>query len=215
MHENALVESLRHRFATADPSVLAGCGPDDCAHLVAASPSLAVSVDAFAEGSHFLPDTPPAAVARKALGAAASDLAASACRPRWALVSLCLRRGAGDGWATAFADGLAAAAREFGVLVVGGDTVAAATTVISVTVIGEPMPGGPVLRAGGNSGDVLVVTGTLGGSLLGRHLRPVPRVREVERLMEFCRSLPDMPRPSAMMDLSDGGPAAIPAMSWW
>ncbi|MCC8189793.1 MAG: hypothetical protein LIP77_04025 [Planctomycetes bacterium] len=49
-----------------------------------------------------------------------------------------------------------------------------------------------------------MVTGTLGGSLLGRHLRPVPRVREVERLMEFCRSLPDMPRPSAMMDLSDG-----------
>lgn len=206
MHEEELLASVRSLFATSDPSVLTGSGPDDCAHLEAASRRIAVSTDAFAEGSHFLPETPAGSVARKALGASVSDLAASACRPRWALVSLCLRRGLGTEWAAEFARELAAAAREFGVTIVGGDTIAASGgTFVSVTVIGEPLPGGPVLRTGGRAGDALIVTGDLGGSLLGRHLRPEPRVREIAALMEFCGSLsrPDA-FPTALMDISDG-----------
>jgi thiamine-monophosphate kinase len=206
MLENDLLDSLPALFATGDAGVITGAGPDDCAHVETVGRRLALSMDAFAEGSHFLPDAKPEDVARKALGASLSDLAASGCRARWALVALCLRRGAGGDWAERFARELAAAAAEFGVSIIGGDTVSAPNaTCVSITVIGEPLPGGPILRSGGNPGDVLAVTGTLGGSIRGRHLRPEPRLREIERLLKFSVGLTGDGRlPTAAMDISDG-----------
>jgi thiamine-monophosphate kinase len=207
MRENTLLAELPALFRTGDDSVLVGVGPDDCAHVRSGGGGrVSFSTDMFAEGSHFLPDADPALVARKALGASVSDLAASACRPRWALVGLCLRKGAPEGWAEAFAESLAAAAEHWGVSVIGGDTVSSPfSTVVSTTVAGEPLPGGPVLRGGGRPGDVLVVTGAFGGSILGRHLRPEPRVREIAWLMDFCAGLGGEGFfPTACMDVSDG-----------
>lgn len=206
MRENSLLASFPALFRTDDASVAVGAGADDCAHVLAGSGRLAFSVDVFAEGSHFLADTPPELVAEKALAASVSDLAASACRARWALVGLCLKKGAPAGWAEAFAEGLAAAARKWGVAVVGGDTVASpSATFVSATVAGEPLPGGPILRGGGREGDVLVATGAFGGSILGRHLRPGPRGREIAALMRFCAGLGgDGFFPTACMDVSDG-----------
>ncbi len=205
MNENQLLAALRSLFATSDPSVLVGSGPDDCAHLELMGRRLAASTDAFVEGSHFLPDAPAREVAAKALGASLSDLAASGCRARWALVSLCLRKGLPPGWAGEFAEGLAASAMKFGVAVVGGDVTASpAGTFVSVTVLGEPLAGGPILRGGAKPGDVLAVTGELGGSLLGKHLRPEPRLREMELLMEYCGREGGGILPDAAMDISDG-----------
>lgn len=196
--ENNLLARLPALFRTDDASVSVGAGPDDCAHVLAPGGRVAFSTDVFAEGSHFLPDTPPALVAEKALLASASDLAASACRPQWALIGLCLKKNSPKGWAEAFAAGLAAAAKKWGIAVVGGDTVSSpSATVVTVTVAGEPLPGGPVLRGGGRPGDILAVTGMLGGSILGRHLRPEPRIAEISLLMRFAR-------PTACMDISDG-----------
>ena len=205
MSENSFLPFLKELFATADPSVLVGCGHDDCAHFTANGRRLAVSADAFAEGSHFLPGTPAEKVAEKALGASVSDLAASACRARWALISLCLRPGLEPDWAERFARSLKATALELGVSLVGGDTVSATAGVfVSITVIGEPLPGGPLLRSGARPGDILAVTGEFGGSLLGRHLRPRPRLREISALMEFSASAGKGCFPSAGMDVSDG-----------
>ncbi len=203
MHENDLLASLATLFASSDPGVLVGSGPDDCAHLMADGRQLAMSADAFVEGSHFLADADPRDVAAKAVGASLSDLAASACRARWLLVSLCLRKGLAAGWADAFAQGLADAAARYQVSVVGGDVVSGPATFVSVTAVGEPLPGGPVLRSGGKAGDVLVVTGSLGGSLLGRHLRPEPRLAEIAALMAYAAERDDG-FPHAAMDLSDG-----------
>lgn len=197
MHENDLIASFPSLFASADASVLVGSGPDDCAHVQSDGNRLAFSTDAFVEGSHFLADASPADIARKSLGASLSDLAASGCRARWALVTLCLRKGLPAGWAAEFGRALADAAAGFDVSIVGGDVVAGMATSVSVAVIGEPLPGGPVLRSGGKPGDVLAVTGSLGGSLLGRHFRPEPRAAEMAALMACGR-------PSAAMDISDG-----------
>ncbi len=199
MRENDLLAALPALFRSDDASVLVGVGPDDCAHLRTGTDGrLALSTDVFAEGSHFLSDTPPEAVAEKALLASVSDLAASACAPRWVAVGLCLRKSAPQDWAERFARALAAAAKEWDVAVVGGDTVSSpSATVVSVTVLGEPFPGGPVLRSGGRPGDVLAVTGELGGSILGKHLRPRPRVREIAALLAVAV-------PTACMDISDG-----------
>lgn len=206
MHENDILATFPKLFASRDPSVLVGSGPDDCAHIRPDAPQLAFSTDAFAEGSHFLPGESPRAVARKALLASLSDLAASACRPRWALVSLCLKKGLPESWSAEFADSLAATAREYGVTIVGGDVVSSRDGIfVSVTVAGEPLPGGPVLRGGGKPGDAVVVTGELGGSIRGRHLAPIPRVREITALMEFCAARDGGKNvPDAAMDISDG-----------
>ena len=206
MHENEILATFPALFATGDPSVLVGSGPDDCAHIRPGAEQLAFSTDAFAEGSHFLPDECPRAVARKALLASLSDLAASACRPRWALVSLCLKKGLPESWSTEFAVGLAEAAREYEVAIVGGDVISSRDGIfVSVTVAGVPLPGGPVLRGGGRPGDAVVVTGELGGSIRGRHLSPAPRVREIALLMEFCSGLEGGENlPDAAMDISDG-----------
>lgn len=203
MHENDLLAALPDLFRTGDPDVLVGTGPDDCALVRTNHSRLALSVDAFVENTHFLADADPADIARKALAASLSDLAASACRARWVLVSLCMRRGLGEMWARRFAEGLAGTAREFGVSVVGGDTVSSPdATFVSVTVAGEPLEGGPLSRSGGRPGDILAVTGSLGGTLLGRHLRPTPRLREIRLLMEYSTKVGLFP--TAAMDISDG-----------
>ena len=205
MGEITWLPFLRGLFAASDPSVIVGAGPDDCAHFTADGRRLAASTDAFVEGSHFLAATPPEQVAEKALGASVSDLAASACRARWALTSLCLRPGLEPDWAERFAGSLKGAAAALGLSLVGGDTVSAAAGVfVSITIVGEPLPGGPLLRRGARPGDILVVTGEFGGSILGRHLRPRPRLREITALMEFSSRFQGGRFPSAGMDVSDG-----------
>ncbi len=67
---------------------------------------------------------------------------------------------------------------------------------VSVTVFGEPIRE-PVLRSGAKPGDWIFVTGPLGGSILGRHLNPTPRLTEAEALVTAC----DL---HAMIDVSDG-----------
>jgi thiamine-monophosphate kinase len=69
--------------------------------------------------------------------------------------------------------------------------------VVAVTVLGETAPGGAVRRGGAKVGDVVFVTGPLGGSLLGRHLRPEPRVFEALALREAVPL-------HALIDISDG-----------
>lgn len=206
MLENDLLAQLPELFASGDPSVIIGSGPDDCAHVCSPDRRLALSADAFAENVHFLPGDSPEDVAVKSLCAAVSDLAASACRPLWALVSLCLKKNAPQDWAGRFAVSLAEVARRYNLTVVGGDvTSAPSDTVISVSVVGVPLPGGPLLRSGAKPGDVIVVSGRLGGSILGRHLRPEPRVAEIAALMKFCAdSAGAVAFPTACMDISDG-----------
>lgn len=204
MRENDLLSQLPPLFATNDPSVLIGVGPDDCAHVITPTPNLAFSTDAFVENIHFLPSDEPNAVAVKAIAAAVSDLAASACRPLWALVCLCLKKSAPENWAKEFGEALAKTANSYAMTIIGGDTTSSPRdTVIAVTVAGVPLPGGPLLRSGAKTDDVIIVTGRLGGSILGRHLRPAARVREIAVLMNYCTEQGPKP-PTAAMDISDG-----------
>src|SRR5205807_920152 len=68
---------------------------------------------------------------------------------------------------------------------------------ISVTLMGEPGPQGPILRRGAKPGDWLLVTGPLGGSILGKHLDFTPRIREALALQQHAKI-------HAMIDISDG-----------
>lgn len=196
MHENELIRQLRQRVR--DPATMIGIGDDCC--VWTPNGRTCLSTDTMVEGRHFRADDAPALVGRKAAGAALSDLAAMGATPVGATVALsCPAR-----WdALAVMEGLLTELERHQCPLLGGDTTGGNDLVITVTVWGEAVatahgPGRFVLRSGGQVGDLLVVTGPLGGSLQrGRHLRPEPRFAEGQWLAAN-------PYTHALMDLSDG-----------
>jgi thiamine-monophosphate kinase len=176
-------------------------GPgDDCA-VVEPTPGLPwlVTTDMLMEGSHFLlADAGPRLVGRKAMAVNLSDIAAMGGRPVAAVVGVALPRSGTEQLAEELYQGMRALADEFGTAIAGGDTNTwAGALVLSVTLLGEPGPQGPILRSGACPGDWLMITGPLGGSLLGKHLDFTPRIREALALQEHARI-------HAMIDISDG-----------
>jgi thiamine-monophosphate kinase len=126
-----------------------------------------------------------------------------AAQPVAAVVSLVLPR-EGVGQLSAFDlavelyRGMLPLAERFNCPIVGGDTNTwNRPLVISVTAFGKTTARGPLCRSGAQVGDQLLVTGALGGSLLGKHLRVQPRIREALLLNERYRL-------HAGMDISDG-----------
>lgn len=87
----------------------------------------------------------------------------------------------------------------FDVILIGGDTVSTAQKGLhcSATVIGSPMGKVPIRRSGAQLGDVVAVSGPLGGSYPHRHLKVEPR-------LDLARQLVDKVDLHAMMDISDG-----------
>jgi thiamine-monophosphate kinase len=179
---------------------------DDAAVLSwAGRPELVVTTDLLSDGIDFrLSDQglDPRRVGRKALAVNLSDLAAMAARPLAAAIAIALPRdltsGAALELAIALYEGLLPLAAEFNVAVAGGDTNRHdGPLVISVTALGQTTDRGPLTRSGGQPGDKLLVTGSLGGSSVGHHFDFTPRVREALWLHERYEL-------HASIDISDG-----------
>jgi thiamine-monophosphate kinase len=180
-------------------TVLVGPG-DDCA-VLKTSPNCPwlVTTDMVLEGSHFLlAETSPRRVGHKAIAVNLSDIAAMGGRPIAAFVCVGLPRGHAETLAQELYHGMREIADRFQTGIAGGDTNTWMNgLVVSVTLIGEPGPQGPIPRAGAKPGDWLFVTGPLGGSMLGKHLDFTPRVEEGLKLQDHAAL-------HAMIDISDG-----------
>lgn len=176
-----------------------GIGDDAAVWTTPEGSTLLLATDLLMEGTHFRFDSAtPRQVGHKALAVNLSDIAAMAGIPQTALVSLALPRSPGEALAHELMSGLLATAQRYDVSLIGGDTnVWDGPLVVNVAVTGTATERGPVLRTGAIPGDVLFVTGPLGGSLGGRHFSFEPRVREALTL----HRLVDL---HAMIDLSDG-----------
>jgi thiamine-monophosphate kinase len=173
---------------------------DDCAVLrLSAGREALLTTDMLMDGRHFrLDQTGPEAVGYKALAVNLSDIAAMAGVPLAAFVAIAFPKHDLAAVASGIHAGMQALAERFGVSLAGGDTNAwDGPLVISVTLLGETTASGPVTRSGARAGDAIFVTGPVGGSLLGRHMRPWPRVAEALELQRTS-SL------HAMIDISDG-----------
>ncbi|MGE3819398.1 MAG: thiamine-monophosphate kinase [Isosphaeraceae bacterium] len=196
--EFELIRWVRERSA-GNSRVVQGIGDDAAVLDLAVGSRLVVTTDMLMEGRHFtLEEAGPVAVGHKALAVNLSDLAAMAARPVAGVVAVALPRRIASDVVQGLHEGLDALARTFGVAMVGGDTNAwDGPLVLSLTLLGETTDRGPVYRSGARPGDVILITGPLGGSLLGRHLRPVPRVREALTLHEAVPI-------RSMIDVSDG-----------
>lgn len=192
------IAEIRRR-AIAKPPVLVGIG-DDAAVIRSTCPAgEVVTTDMLMEGVDFLMESAtPEEMGRKALAVNLSDIAAMGARPTAAFVSVALPQDQGLEFARGVFAGLEAVAAEYDVSIAGGDTNSwRGPFVINLTVIGEPLGTAAILRSGARPGDVLMVTGACGGSILGRHLHFIPRLHEV-------RTLLDIVTPHALIDVSDG-----------
>lgn len=147
---------------------------DDGAVLtVPSGTELAITKDMMVEGVHFLADDPADLVARKLLRTNLSDLAAMGAQPCAYLLGLASDRRRGREWLEGFARGLARDQEEYGVSLLGGDTVAAerGLLTLSITAFGEIPAGMSFARERARAGDVVAVTGTIGDAALGLLVR--------------------------------------------
>jgi thiamine-monophosphate kinase len=202
----------RHFRPLAGPGAL---GLLDDAALLTPPPGqqLVLAADAMVAGVHFLPDDPPETIGRKLLRVNLSDLAAMGAAPLGYLMTIALTPGTSDAWLAAFAAGLAEDQAEFGLQVLGGDTVSTPGPLsLSLTILGHVPQGSALTRAGAQSGDDLWVSGRIGdghlglraargeiadpgGALARRYRLPEPRLALGLALRGLAR---------ACMDVSDG-----------
>ena len=200
--------------AARDARIHVGIG-DDAAVLESPKGKLLLCSDALVEGTHFrLEWTTPEELGHKALAAGLSDIAAMNGKPLYALVSLALRPGLNDDFVERLYKGIGQIANKYGVAIVGGDLLSSRSEVfIDISVAGESHA--PITRAGARPGDLVAVSGVLGGSgaalagllagltrssiapcLLQAHFRPEPR---------FDILLPELKGlVTSMIDVSDG-----------
>jgi thiamine-monophosphate kinase len=185
LSEDDLVAAIAAAAGAAGRGVAVGIGDDACV----LDGGLVVSTDMLVEGVDFdLARTPMADVGHRAAGASLSDMAAMGADPICLLAAVGLPEGVTD--VAALTAGMAA----HGVPVVGGDLSRAPGLVVAVTALGRAER--PVLRSGGRSGDVLVVTGKLGAQAVsGYTARVTPRIAEGRALARVA---------TAMIDISDG-----------
>ncbi len=195
--EDAAITALLSTLGKRD-GALVGPG-DDCAVVAVegAAEDWLLTSDPVIEGVHFLPDTEPRMIGRKAVGRVLSDIAAMGGEPVWLLVNVT----APAECAVARLKAMYRAARslcgKYGAAIVGGDVARGPTLSLHVFGIGRTPRGAALRRMGARPGDGIYVTGLLGGSGAGRHLSFEPRITEGLWLRE-------QGWPSSMMDVSDG-----------
>ena len=166
--------------------------------------TLVLTHDSIVEGVHFLPSQDMADVAWKLVATNLSDLAAKGAKPLGVLLSYML-----GGENARFVEGLARVLGQYDVPLLGGDTTSGGPPrSFGLSAIGlatfTPTPS----RSGAGIGDVLYITGPVGGAMMGfealrdrtgmdssAYSRPVPLLAEGQALA---------PHVTAMMDVSDG-----------
>jgi thiamine-monophosphate kinase len=195
--ERSLIESIAAELELARPAPRLIRGAGDDAAVVRSGGALCVtSVDAMVEGVHFRLDGDadrPADVGWRALAGALSDLAAMGARAGEAYIALGVSPDVGEKGALELMRGALELGARTGTTVAGGDVVAAPVLSACVTVVGWAEETHELVgRDGARVGDLVGVTGTLGG--LPR--RPVPRLREGRALAGAGAH--------AMIDVSDG-----------
>ncbi|MEE9314841.1 MAG: thiamine-phosphate kinase [Rhizobiaceae bacterium] len=177
---------------------------------------LVVTQDAILENIHFLPDDPVDTVAQKALRVNISDIVAKGAKPFAYTMAL----GVPDNWEDhemlRFANGLEEDQKRYGLKLTGGDTYRSPDKLcIAITMFGAVSKGSYKSRLGAKTGDLLVVSGTIGDGAIGlkvatgklqvaageadSHLSsyrlPNPPLRLAKAIAKFATS---------SMDISDG-----------
>ena len=174
---------------------------DDMAQMRLGDESVFVTIDMLLDGVHFdLRNVTLEQVGYKAMAVSLSDCAAMATIPVAAVVSVGLPASFGQDQLKSLHAGIVSAGDRYGCALVGGDITSWNTEnpfVVSVAMLSRKSDNEPVTRSGALVGDVICVTGSLGGSGCGRHLEFEPRIREAMKIAQTVRI-------NSMIDISDG-----------
>lgn len=226
--EFGLIEHLTKNIELKQASSLLGVG-DDAAVIDHFGKQTVISTDLLLEGVHFdLMYTPLKHLGYKSVVVNLSDIYAMNATPTQILMSVGVSNRFSVEAMTEFYEGVYAACEKYGVDLIGGDTTASQKGfMISVTAIGEVAPDKYVKRSTAQKGDLLCVSGDLGGAYVGLlflerekkiylespGVQPdlegesyvVGRLLKPEARKDIVEFLDDAEiRPTSMMDISDG-----------
>ena len=196
--EAGFIERLAKNFKRGR-DVVKGIG-DDCAVIkISRKKYLLITIDMLLEDIDFkLKAATPYQIGWKSLACGLSDIASMGGIARYAVVSLGLPGRLSVEFIDELYRGIKTLARKFDVEIVGGDTNSSKKLVIDVALLGFTEPDKVALRSGARPGDIICVTGTLGGSYKSkRHLTFTPRLKEARYLVDNFKI-------TSMIDISDG-----------
>lgn len=195
--EFGLIKRIAEKGKILNQEVILGIGDDTAVIKYRKGWYLLLTTDMLVEGIHFNKKATPFQIGYKSLAVNISDIAAMGGIPKYGLISLGLKKETSVKFVDEIYRGIKSLAKKFKVEILGGDTVSSPRIVINVTLIGEVEKNYLTLRKGAKPGDKIYVTGTLGGSILGKHLSFIPRVKEARYLVKNFH-------PTSMIDISDG-----------
>ena len=218
LNEESILKFIKGRLPNPDARVLVGFGDDAALYKIPFGKYSCITTDAFIEDIHFSFDYFSFYnIGVKSLTSALSDIAAVGGTPSVAVLSLFLRDGITENNIDELYKGIRETAKKYWVNIVGGDTVKANEIAVIFTVVGEIDKSNITLRSGAKSGDIICVTGNLGGSYTGhlvlenkiniksygfqniveKHLKPEARIKESSKILEAVPV-------HSMIDISDG-----------
>lgn len=207
--EDELVEWFRTQRPLDSSRFPIGIGDDMAQISLPGGGTVLITTDMLLSGVHFdLATARPDQIGYKAMACSLSDCAAMATRPVAAVVAVGLPARTDTDQLRQIHNGILRAADRYDCPLVGGDMTVwkhKDCLAICVSMLSVPFAGGPVRRTGAVPGDLICVTGWLGGSLLGRHLEFEPRIWEAQRIVGLVKV-------HAMMDISDGLAADLPRL---
>ena len=181
----------------APSGVVKGIG-DDCAVVPFDQQKfLLLTCDMLVEDVDFTRRDKPFLIGRKGLGCCLSDIAACGGLPHYAQLSLGLPPDMPVSRLRGLYQGIISIGKEFKVKIVGGDISRSKKLVIDVSLIGTVERKNLTLRQGAKKGDIIFVSGKLGGSIYAKHLIFKPRIKEARYLVKNYKI-------NSMIDISDG-----------
>lgn len=181
-----------------DRSVIKGIGDDTAVIAWKRDKYLLYTCDMLVEGVHFTRKlATPFQIGWKAMARNISDIAAMGGSPRYATVSIGIDPNTQISFVDGIYRGMRAAADKFKINIVGGDMSRSKKTVIDISLIGEVRKERLVTRSGAKAGDLILVTGSIGGSMKGKHLDFLPRINEARELTGNFKI-------NSMIDVTDG-----------
>lgn len=185
------------KTACLNKDVFLGIGDDAAVVKTQKDKLLVVTTDMTVEGVHFKTGDSLFRIGRKAMGRNISDIAAMGAIPKFAVISAGLPKRFTMNQAKAIFQGINKLARDFNIAIVGGDTTESRNLVINIALLGEAKKQELLRRDTAKPGDLICVTGTLGGSRCFKHFDFMPRVKEARFLTINFKI-------NSMIDVSDG-----------
>ena len=217
--EFALIDRLARRSPISHADLHTGIG-DDAAVIAGLSREgelLLVTTDMLVENRHFRREwATPEQIGIKSVACNVSDIAAMGGRPTFMFVSLALPAHTDVSWIDSLYGGMADACRRYGVVLAGGDTTQGRDVTVCISLLGKVAATHLRLRSHARPGDLLCVTGPLGGAaaglaMLAAGMDPPADLRD-KHLAPSCRldvSPAIAPLARAMIDISDGLAAEV------